>query len=202
MPSIRTIAHRATSIVVSVLVVGCGSANTTNETPYADSGAGAPVVVSAIDKAYFQSVPDMAAAAELIVVGQVTKVSLASSPVGAAEGEDSFPQMALNTVAVTKVIKGPSVDEIVVGQYSFEWVAGELRDVALDGLLPSREGDTVLLFLVAAPESEWEWEAVSLDGMLWLKGDSIISTILPGRFASSLNGRPLDTVLAEVAKAD
>lgn len=199
MPSIRTIAYRATSIFVSVLVVGCGTANSTDQKSYADNAAGAPVVVSAIDKAYFQSVPDMAAAAELIVIGEVTKVSLASSPVGAGEGEDSFPQMALNTVAVTKVIKGPSVDEIVVGQYSFEWVAGELRDVALDGLLPSREGDTVLLFLVAAPESEWDWEAVSLDGMLWIEGNSINSTISPGRLASSLNGQPLDAVLAEVA---
>jgi hypothetical protein len=45
MPSIRTIAQRVTSILVSVLLAGCGTANTTNETPSDDAGEVYPEVV-------------------------------------------------------------------------------------------------------------------------------------------------------------
>lgn len=143
----------------------------------------------------------MAEAAELIVIGEVVNVELAGGEIGAGAGEDSFPQMALNTVEVTEVIKGTPMDEVVVGQLSFQRGSDGLREVAVDGVLPSRVGDRVLLFLEQAPNSEWDWEAVSLDGLLWLDGGTVRSTITAGRLGAELNGQLLDVVVAVTVEA-
>lgn len=197
----RTRTMRAASGTVSIitlaLVMGACSAPTNQST---DGGAGAsaePVYLQVSDKAYYATTDDMAAAAEIVVLGEVVRVEPGETDApGAPAGEDSFTQMALYTVKVIEALKGDPGNSIVVWREGFEVSGKEVRPIAFQGILPNEVGDQVLWFLEPAVGNPGVWEQVSLDGVLEVKDGLIFSELdRDGGLADQLRGKPVDEVL-------
>ncbi len=193
----RRSVYGAASIVAFSLVVGACGASTNQPTGDGVGSSADPVYVQVSDKAYYATTDEMAAAAEIVVLGEVVKVELGETDApGAPASEDSFTQMAFYTVAVTEALKGDPGDNVVVWRESFEVSGKEIRPISFQGILPNEVGDQVLWFLEPAAGSPGVWEQISLDGVLEVKDGLIFSELdRDGGLADRLRGKPVDEVL-------
>ncbi len=168
---------------------------------------GEPYYMSAVDKAYYQTLAELFNAAEVVVVGEVVKVEpgVILSGAGVHPDEEGFPQMGVITVRVDQLLRGAvKGSTATVHRESFLNEAGELRPLILEGFGPDRVGNKVLWFLEQRPDwPEGIYEMVSFDGLLYIE-DGMITTPRSGEdtLAHETAGRSAADVIAELSGLD
>ncbi len=184
----------APAILLALLSTSCGSPASSVD---GVNLSGGPVYMQVTDKAYFTSVSQMYDASELVIVGEISAVTLDDVlSRGAPVGEDSFPQLAIYTVTVDEVLKGRASSTIDVVRTSFVSSENGLRPVSMQGILPNEIGDKILWFLEPSRRAG-EWVQVSLDALLEIRGDRVVSELdSADRLGSRLNGQSAQPLLA------
>lgn len=198
---------------VAISVAGCVSSDrqVSEETPVSTEVAESRDVIRyghIVDKAYFQSLQEMVAASDLVIVGVV--VSVVDGPLlgqdSANAAETQFLQMASIVVEVDQVVHPSGAGPNTVTVESMGWWAdiadGSRSPIVVDGLGLNRVGDRVIWFLEGrdrTADGEVIYEQVSLDGLLTVV-DGRIQTDLVGedRLANRLEGLTVDELVAQI----
>jgi|GEM_PF-3256577 len=195
------------ALVVSALMLvagACGEGSpSSSPAGSVEDPAGEPVSVSAVDKAYYQSLEEMYRASEIVIVGEVVdfKPGEFAEPSGVHPDESGFLQMGVITVRVDEVLRGRlEGDTVIVERESFMNEGGNLRPLIFEGFRAERVGNDVLWFLERRPGRQDEvYEMVSFDGLLYIE-DGVIATHRAGNdtLAHTTSGRPAGDVIAEL----
>jgi hypothetical protein len=164
---------------------------------------GDPYYMSAVDKAYYQSLEEMYKASEIVLVGEVVEVEPGEilSGVGVHPDEEGFPQMGVMTVRVDELLRGSlKGSTVTVVRESFLNDDGELDPLILEGFGAEQVGNDVVWFLEQRPgRSDEVYEMISFDGLLYIE-DGVISTPRAGEgtLAHQTAGRSADEVIDEL----
>lgn len=196
-PVSRSLAMVAGAVLVSASIVGCSNEG-------ADGFPSRTVEMNASEQQYFQTEAALTAAADIVVVGEVTAVT--PTRIGGSEG-DSPLQVVRVDLKVRDILKGEPED--IVG---FEWLAWTLTDdnqpdsrLIINGLDTPRVGEVLVVWLEALPIDEIEGAdapshgLVSFDGILRVEVGGL-STTLEGadRLAYRLADLGLERLIADV----
>lgn len=194
------------AIVIALLLTACSVENAV-ESP----GYGAPIKSEAVDKAYFQSVEEMTAAAEIVAKGTVSDVIPVEMPdLEAPEGETAFEQAAHIMVETGDLFKGSAESDTLTVWFApayLLYVDEEiLHPFVFDGFTLPSKGDVVFVFLESSGEKSDDGtellEFVSFDGMLRVEAGKIETDLVDQeRLAVELEGISVDELETMIRQA-
>jgi len=189
----------------ALLLVGAGCA-TVGSAPTGDV-----TYVNMTDLAYYTDAASMAAASDVVVVGEVLRIDegdVLGPPSGSPEPQGGGAlQLGLIRVRVDRTIKGSvDVDSVITFEREVWLSEGgkPVGPIALDGALPPSPGETHMLFLYEdRPEKDGTvYRLVSLDGDLLVDGDGVIRATVASDSRMSrglLDGTPVGRLIDELS---